>query len=159
MFCAKPVCKIPRASIRTEDAINCIYNKKQVGKKTAHLYTHKEWGIFKERQKNPHFCPTIMLSYTLGNPAMRSLFRKYQGHILLVLAKKYIFTKHLESYKDYPKERFKNCLRFSLVVDRTIDFNSHYILNIAGVLYSHIFWCLRRNREGKSETEPLWLTV
>lgn len=41
--------------------------------------------------------------YTPGNPAMKSLFRKQQGCILLVLAKKYIFTKYLESYEDYPK--------------------------------------------------------
>lgn len=147
MFCAKPVCKIPRASIRTEDAINCIYTKKQVGKKLTRMHTHKEWGLFEERQKTSHFCPTTMLIDTLGNPAMKSLFRKYQDHILFVLAKKYIFTKHLESYKDYPKELLKNCLRCSLVVDKTTDFSSHFILNTAGVLYSHFFGCLRSNRE------------
>lgn len=89
--------------------------------------------------------------YTLGNPATKSLFRKH----LACVAKKYIFTKHLQSYEDYPKELFKNCLRFSLVVDKTIEINSHYILNIAGVPYSGFFGCLRRNRERKSETKPL----
>ena len=71
---------------------------------------------------------------------MKSLFRKHQGRILLVLAKKYIFTKYLESFEDYPKELFKNCLRFSLVVDKTIDTNNHCILNIAGVPCSGFFW-------------------
>lgn len=74
--------------------------------------------------------------YILCNSAMKSLFRKYQGHILLVLAKKNILTKHLESYEDYPKELFKNCLRFSPMVDKTTDINSHCILNSAGVYHT-----------------------
>lgn len=73
-----------------------------------------------------------------GNLATKSLSRKHQGHILLVLAKKYGFTKHLEKY-DYPKELCKNCLTFNLAVDKTIDINRYYILNIAGVPYSEVF--------------------
>lgn len=122
MFCAKPVRNIPRASIKTENAINCIYNKRQVGKKP----TIKNKVFSKKDKKTPHFCTTSMPIYTLGNPAMKSLFRNRQGHILPVLAKKYIFTKHLQSYKDYPKELFKNCLRFSLAVDKTIHTYTMY---------------------------------
>ena len=87
---------------------------------------------------------------------MKSLFRRHQVHILLVLPKKYIFSKHLKSSEDYPEELLKICLRFSLVVDnKTIDTNSHYILNIAGVPYSGVFGCLRRNQDGNSATKPL----
>lgn len=70
--------------------------------------------------------------YILCNSAMKSLFRKHQGHILLVLAKKYIPTKSLEIYEDYPKELSENCLRFSPMVDKTTDINSHYILMLQG---------------------------
>lgn len=84
--------------------------------------------------------------YILGNLATKSLFRKYQGLILLVLAKKYIFTKHLEKYEEYPKELCKNCLTFNFAVDKKTDINSYYILNIAGVPYSGgFFWMPQEN--------------
>lgn len=77
--------------------------------------------------------------HTLCNSAMKSLFRKHQGHILLVLAQKHILTKHLESYEDYPKELSENCLRFSPMADETTDINNCCILKTAGIIQS-LFW-------------------
>lgn len=74
MFCAKPVCNIPRASIKTEDAINCIYNERQVGKKKN---IKNEVFSKKDKRTPPYFCTTSMPIYTLSNPAMKSLFRKH----------------------------------------------------------------------------------
>lgn len=148
MFCAVTVCNIPRTCIETED---CIYNKRQsVGKNI------KNEVFLKTDFKNTHFCTTTMPIYILCNSAMKSLFRKHQRHILLVLDKKHIPSKHLEIYEDYPKELSENCLRFSPMVDKTSDINSRYILNAAGVSFSGCFGCLRQKQDRRSQTMPLY---